>query len=85
MGHLYSTRTTLWNRGDDTNAKRPTMVKTTQRTIERSMLVVSPSDHIRNNEIRWRTKITGIAEKIFKTKMEFDRIHLEKTRGRMGK
>ncbi|KAJ8733714.1 hypothetical protein PYW07_014265 [Mythimna separata] len=46
-------------------------LKVTQRAMERAMLGVTLRDHIRNEDIRKRTKVTNIARRIAKLKWQW--------------
>ncbi|KAJ8711218.1 hypothetical protein PYW07_008460 [Mythimna separata] len=59
--------------------------KVTQRAMERAMLGVSLRDHIRNEDIRKRTKVTDIARRIAKLKWQWTGHIARKTDGRWGR
>ncbi|CAH2244793.1 jg5144 [Pararge aegeria aegeria] len=56
----------------------------TQRAMERAMLGVSLRDQIRNEEIRRRTKLTEIAQRIAKLKWQWAGHIARRTDGRWG-
>ncbi|VVC89536.1 unnamed protein product [Leptidea sinapis] len=56
-----------------------------QRAMERAMLGVSLRDRIRNEEIRRRTKVTGIVQMIAKLKWQWAGHIVRRTDGRWGK
>ena len=60
-------------------------LKVTQRAMERAMLGVSLRDHIRNEEIRKRTKVTDIARRIAKLKWQWAGHIARRTDGRWGR
>ncbi|CAH2260588.1 jg18272 [Pararge aegeria aegeria] len=41
-------------------------LRVAQRALERAQLEVSLRDQIRNEEIRWRTKVTDVAQRVAK-------------------
>ncbi|CAH2259111.1 jg9970 [Pararge aegeria aegeria] len=47
-------------------------LRITQRAMERAMLGVSLRDQIRNEEIRRRTRVTDIAQRVAKLKWKWD-------------
>ncbi|CAH2226846.1 jg584 [Pararge aegeria aegeria] len=59
--------------------------KVAQRGMERAMLEVSLGDRIRNDEIRKRTKVTGIAQRISKLKWQWAGHVCRRTDGRWGR
>ncbi|CAH2248399.1 jg6199 [Pararge aegeria aegeria] len=46
-------------------------LRVTQRAMERAMLGVSLRDQIRNEEIRRRTRVTDIAQRVVKLKLHW--------------
>ena len=59
-------------------------LKVAQRAMERAMLGVSLRDRIRNEEIRRRTKVTDIAQRISKLKWQWAGHIARRTDGRWG-
>ena len=59
--------------------------KVAQRAMERAMLGVSLRDHIRNEVIRQRTRVTDIAQRISKLKWQWAGHICRRTDGRWGK
>ncbi|CAH2209422.1 jg21674, partial [Pararge aegeria aegeria] len=59
-------------------------LRITQRAMERAMLGVSLRDQIRNEEIRRRTRVTDIAQRLAKLKWKWDGHIALKTDGRWG-
>ncbi|KAJ8706628.1 hypothetical protein PYW07_012706 [Mythimna separata] len=60
-------------------------LKVTQRGMERAMLGVSLRDHMRNEDIRKRTKVTDIARSIAKLKWQWAGHIARRTDGRWGR
>ncbi|KAJ8706908.1 hypothetical protein PYW07_012986 [Mythimna separata] len=60
-------------------------LKVTQRDLERAMLGVSLRHHIRNEDIRKRTKVTDIARRIAKLKWQWAGHIACRTDGRRGR
>ena len=60
-------------------------LKVTQRAMERAMLGVSLRDRLRNEEIRRRTKVTDIAQRISKLKWQWAGHIARRTDGRWGR
>ncbi|CAH2217516.1 jg340 [Pararge aegeria aegeria] len=58
--------------------------RVTQRVMERAMLEVSLRDQIRNEEIRRRTKVTDIAQRVAKLKWQWVGHIVRRTDGRWG-
>ncbi|CAH2236159.1 jg17672 [Pararge aegeria aegeria] len=56
----------------------------TQQAMERAMLGVSLCDQIRNEEIHRRTKVTDIAQRVAKLKLQWAGDIVRKTDGRWG-
>jgi hypothetical protein len=56
----------------------------TQRAMERAMLEVSLRDRIRNDEVRKRTKVTDIAQRIADLKWQWAGHIVRRTDGRWG-
>ncbi|CAH2229599.1 jg27431 [Pararge aegeria aegeria] len=59
--------------------------KDAQRAMERAMLGVSLRDRIRNNEIRRRTQVTDIAQRISKLMWQWAGHVCHRTDGRWGR
>ncbi|CAH2240682.1 jg25706 [Pararge aegeria aegeria] len=59
-------------------------LKVTQRAMERGMLRVSLRDRIRNEEIRRRTRVTDIAQRVAKLKWQWAGHIARRTDGRWG-
>ncbi|CAH2240791.1 jg2491 [Pararge aegeria aegeria] len=59
-------------------------LRATQRTIERDMLGVSLLDQIKNEEIRKRTRVTEIAQRVAKLKWQWAGHIARRTDGRWG-
>ncbi|CAH2231720.1 jg14303 [Pararge aegeria aegeria] len=59
--------------------------KVAQRVIERAMLGISLRDRIRNDEIRRRTKVTDIAQRISKLKWQWASHVCRRTDGLWGR
>ncbi|CAH2226578.1 jg22340, partial [Pararge aegeria aegeria] len=59
--------------------------KVAQRAMERAMFGVSLRDRIRNDEIRRRTKVTDIAQRISKLKWQWAGHVCLRTDGRLGR
>ena len=60
-------------------------LKVTQRAMERAMLGISLRDRIRNDEIRRRTKVVDIAQRISKLKWQWAGHIARRTDGRWGR
>ncbi|CAH2266686.1 jg19836 [Pararge aegeria aegeria] len=58
--------------------------RVTQRAMERAMLGVSLRDQIRNEEIRRRTRVTDIAQRVAKLKWQWAGHVARRTDGRWG-
>ncbi|CAH2243066.1 jg18673 [Pararge aegeria aegeria] len=59
-------------------------LRVTQRATKRAMLGLSLRDKIRNEEIRRRTRVTDIAQRVEKLKWQFARHTVRRTDGRWG-
>ncbi|CAH2218259.1 jg1382 [Pararge aegeria aegeria] len=59
-------------------------LRVTQRAMERAMLGVSLRDQIRNEEIRRRTRVTDIAQRVAKLKWQWAGHIARRTDGRWG-
>ncbi|CAH2216181.1 jg23173 [Pararge aegeria aegeria] len=59
-------------------------LKVTQRAMERAMLLVSLRDQIRNVEIRRRTRVTDIAQRVAKLKWQWAGHIVRRRGGRWG-
>ncbi|CAH2211469.1 jg22874 [Pararge aegeria aegeria] len=59
-------------------------LRVTQRAMERAMLGVSLRDQIRNEEIRRRTRVTNIAQRVAKLKWQWAGHIARRTDGRWG-
>ncbi|CAH2234461.1 jg17763 [Pararge aegeria aegeria] len=59
-------------------------LRVTQRAMERATLGVSLRDRIRNEEIRRRTRVTDIAQRVAKLKWQCARHKARRTDGRWG-
>ncbi|CAH2240241.1 jg1798 [Pararge aegeria aegeria] len=59
-------------------------LRVTQRAMERAMLGVSLRDRIRNVEIRRRTKVTDIAQRVAKLKWQWAGHIVRRKDGRWG-
>ncbi|CAH2223312.1 jg21319 [Pararge aegeria aegeria] len=59
-------------------------LRVTQRAMERAMLGVSLRDQIRNYEIRRRTRVTDIAQRVGKLKWQWAGLTARRTDGRWG-
>ncbi|CAH2235766.1 jg7624 [Pararge aegeria aegeria] len=59
-------------------------LRVTQRAMERAMLGVSLRDQIRNEEIRRRTRITDMAQRVAKLKGQCAGHKARRTDGRWG-
>ncbi|CAH2239880.1 jg4565 [Pararge aegeria aegeria] len=59
-------------------------LRITQRAMERAMLGVSLRDQIRNEEIRRRTRVTDIAQRVAKLKWKWAGHIARRTDGRWG-
>ncbi|CAH2242620.1 jg8457 [Pararge aegeria aegeria] len=59
-------------------------LRVTQRAMERAMLGVSLRDQIRNEEIRRRTRVTDIAQRVAKLKWQWAGHIARRTDGRGG-
>ncbi|CAH2236728.1 jg16968 [Pararge aegeria aegeria] len=59
-------------------------LRVTQRAMERAMLGVSLRDQIRNEEIRKRTRVTDIALRVAKLKLQWAGHIARRTDGRWG-
>ncbi|CAH2265183.1 jg16839 [Pararge aegeria aegeria] len=59
-------------------------LRNTQRAMERAMLGVSLRDQIRNEEIRRRTRVTDIAQRVAKLKWKWAEHRARRTDGRWG-
>ncbi|CAH2228331.1 jg1561 [Pararge aegeria aegeria] len=59
-------------------------LRVTQRAMERAMLGVSLRDQIRNEEIRRRTRVTDIAQRIAKLELQWAGHIARRTDGRWG-
>ncbi|CAK1590282.1 unnamed protein product [Parnassius mnemosyne] len=66
-------------------AGRMRKLKVAQRAMERAMLGVSLRDKLRNEDIRNRTRVTDIAQRISKLKLQWGRPYSSKNRQPMGK
>ncbi|CAH2235069.1 jg14552 [Pararge aegeria aegeria] len=60
------------------------LIRVTQRAMERAILGLSPRDQIRNEEIRTRTRATDIAQRVAKLKWQWARHIARRTDGRWG-
>ncbi|CAH2232993.1 jg19868 [Pararge aegeria aegeria] len=59
-------------------------LRVTQRAMERAMLGVSLPDQIRNEEIRRRTKVTDIAQRVAMLRWQWAEHIARRTDGRWG-
>ncbi|CAH2208686.1 jg25891 [Pararge aegeria aegeria] len=59
-------------------------LRVTQRAMERTMLGVSLRDQIRNEEIRRRSKVTDITQRVVKLKWQWAGHIVRRTDGRWG-
>ncbi|CAH2242647.1 jg8469 [Pararge aegeria aegeria] len=59
-------------------------LRVTQRALERVLLGESLRDHIRNEEIRRRTKVTDIAQRVAKLKWRWAGHIVRRNDGRWG-
>ncbi|CAH2233307.1 jg6231 [Pararge aegeria aegeria] len=59
-------------------------LRVNQRAMERAMLGVSLRDQIRNEEIRRRTRVTDIAQRVAKLKWQWAGYIARRTDGRWG-
>ncbi|CAH2246337.1 jg2221 [Pararge aegeria aegeria] len=59
-------------------------LRVTQRAMERAMLGISLRDQIRNEEIRRRTRVTDIAQRVAKLKWQWAGHIAPRTDGRWG-